>query len=226
MDNSISKSSIATLVGFFFNSDKDPLFTKLRKTIIFLAIYSAIVVIAQMFFDKFFDAMQLADLGQFHLIFNFILSILVAFRVNSSYGRWWEGRTLWGSLVNNSRNLALKFNNYIGLKNDPIFNQCLQNFPRLLKNHLRKHRNICEKILNEIGLEFKPNDHLPTVVINYMYQRINFYRNNNQISLEQYLVIDTHLANLIDVVGGCEKISNTPSLLHLRFLYIGLSIFI
>ncbi len=210
MNSNFSKSYFHTLIGFFFNKYKDPLFKKLRKTIIFLSIYSAIVVIGETFFDKFFDKMQLTNLGQFHLIFSFVLSILVVFRVNSSYSRWWEGRSLWGNLVNNSRNLALKFNNYIGLKNDPLFNQCLQNFPLLFKHHLRRHRNICENILNELGLKFKPTDHLPTVVINYMYQRINFYRNNNQISLEQYLVIDTHLANIIDVIGGCEKISNTP----------------
>lgn len=210
MDTNFSKPYINTLIEFFFNKYKDPLFKKLRKTIIFLSIYSAIIVFGETFFNTFFDKMQLTNLGQFHLIFSFVLSILVVFRVNSSYSRWWEGRTLWGSLVNNSRNLALKFNNYIGLKNDPLFNQCLQNFPNLFKHHLRCHRQTCESILNELGLKFKPIDHLPTVVINYMYQRINFYRNNNQISLEQYLVIDAHLANLIDVVGGCEKISNTP----------------
>jgi putative membrane protein len=160
--------------------------------------------------DALFDKMQLTNLGQFHLIFSFILSILVAFRVNSSYARWWEGRTLWGGLVNNSRNIALKFNNYIGLKYDPLFNLCLQNFPTLFKYHLRRQRPECEKILTELGLKFKPTDHLPTIVINYMYQRINFYRNNGTISLEQYLVMDKHLANIVDVVGGCEKISNTP----------------
>ena len=210
MEIKISKSYIYIIKEFFFNSYKDPLFKKLRKTIIILSIYSAVVVIAQSYFDRVFDSWQLNDLGQFHLIFSFVLSILVVFRVNSSYSRWWEGRGLGGSLVNNSRNLALKFNNYIGLKHDPIFSQCLQNFPKLFKLHLRGHRSLCGHILSDIGLEFRVNDHLPTVVINYMYQRINFYRNNNKISLEQYLVIDVHLANIIDVIGGCEKISNTP----------------
>ena len=209
MDTKFIKSYLNILIEFSFNKYKDPLFKKLRRTIIILSIYSAIIVFGENFFDKIFDKVP-TNLGQFHLIFSFVLSILVVFRVNSSYARWWEGRTLWGSLVNNSRNLALKFNNYIGLKNDVVFNKCLQNFPLLFKNHLRRHRNICENILDEIGLKFKPTDHLPTIVVNYMYQRINFYRNSNQISLEQYLAIDIHLANIIDVIGGCEKISNTP----------------
>ena len=37
-----------------------------------------------------------------------LISLLLVFRTNSAYDRWWEGRKLWGSLVNNSRNFALK----------------------------------------------------------------------------------------------------------------------
>jgi len=34
------------------------------------------------------------------------LAIFIAFRNNSSYSRWWEARTLWGSIINSSRVLA------------------------------------------------------------------------------------------------------------------------
>jgi len=37
-----------------------------------------------------------------------ILGLLLAFRTNSAYDRWWEGRKLWGQLVNDIRNLSLK----------------------------------------------------------------------------------------------------------------------
>ena len=43
-----------------------------------------------------------------HSLIGFVLSMLLIFRTNTAYERWWEGRKLWGSLVNNSRNLALK----------------------------------------------------------------------------------------------------------------------
>ncbi|ULQ56811.1 hypothetical protein KJS94_01195 [Flavihumibacter rivuli] len=34
------------------------------------------------------------------------LAIFIAFRNNSAYSRWWEARTIWGSIINNSRILA------------------------------------------------------------------------------------------------------------------------
>ena len=45
--------------------------------------------------------------GTFSLL-GVILSIILVFRTNSAYDRWWEGRKLWGALVNHSRNLAIQ----------------------------------------------------------------------------------------------------------------------
>lgn len=193
-----------------FSSHQDALFRRLRRTIVILVIYSIIAVSAQAIFDKFFDRMEISNLGQFHLIFSFVISILIAFRVNSSYARWWEGRGHWGSLVNNSRNLALKFNNFIGLSKEHKFTECLKKFPLLLQYHLRKEAEESKNLVKTLGIHFNPEDHLPSVVINYMYSIINHYRRSGIITLEQYLAMDVHLANIIDIVGGCEKIANTP----------------
>ncbi len=43
-----------------------------------------------------------------HSLLGFAISMLLVFRTNTAYERWWEGRKLWGSLINNSRNLAIK----------------------------------------------------------------------------------------------------------------------
>ena len=37
------------------------------------------------------------------------VGLIFAFRINSAYDRWWEARKLWGQLVNEMRNLAIKF---------------------------------------------------------------------------------------------------------------------
>src|SRR5690606_1614805 len=41
-------------------------------------------------------------------LIGFVLSLLLVFRTNTAYDRWWEGRKKWGELVNNTRNLATK----------------------------------------------------------------------------------------------------------------------
>ena len=57
-----------------------------------------------------------------HSILGFVLSLLVVFRTNTAYDRWWEGRKQWGMLVNNTRNLAIKINSLLpaGLDGDEI----------------------------------------------------------------------------------------------------------
>ena len=52
-----------------------------------------------------------------HSLVGFVLSMLLVFRTNTAYERWWEGRRVWGSIVNNSRNLALKLSTIV---DDPI----------------------------------------------------------------------------------------------------------
>ncbi len=48
-----------------------------------------------------------------HSLLGFVISMLLVFRTNTAYDRWWEGRRMWGDLVNNSRNLMLKLNAFI-----------------------------------------------------------------------------------------------------------------
>ncbi len=43
--------------------------------------------------------------SQVHAGLSFVLGWLLVFRINTAYARWWEARTLWGTLVNASRNL-------------------------------------------------------------------------------------------------------------------------
>lgn len=43
-----------------------------------------------------------------------------------------------------------------------------------------------------------------------MYRILNQLRQENKLQLEQYLALDIHLANLIDMTGSCERIANTP----------------
>jgi putative membrane protein len=163
-------------------------------------------------YTRSLEQLQVENIGQFHLIFSFVISILIAFRLNISYSRWWEGRTYWGNLVNNSRNLALKFNNYIGLNNEPRFLNYLRTFPQILKFHLRGQIDTpeCQELIKQLDVTVNPNDHIPNSIVNQMYKIINDHRLSGKISLEQYLSMDIHLASIIDLAGGCEKIVSTP----------------
>ncbi|RYF97563.1 MAG: GNAT family N-acetyltransferase, partial [Chitinophagaceae bacterium] len=74
-----------------------------------------------------------------HSLIGFVLSLLLVFRTNTAYDRWWEGRRLWGSFVNNSRNFALKLATY--LPEDHEAKETLRiligNYVHAVKDHLR-----------------------------------------------------------------------------------------
>ena len=187
-----------------------PIYRRLKRTTIYLLIYSVVVILAETFFAKWFDEFQFEKVGQFHLIFSFVLAILVSFRIGTAYSRWWDARSNWGCLVNDSRNFAIKFNNYIGFNNNQHLLDCLTQFPELLKHHLRKENGKCQKIITSLGLNLPEHSNLPSAVVNEIYHIINRYRNDGKLSFEQFLTLDKHLTSMVDVLGSCEKIANTP----------------
>ena len=181
-------------------------FIKLRYFLLFMLVYSTVVGIL----DNAFDIVPAnTSLGQFHLLFSFCLSIIIAFRINVAHIRWWEGRGYWGSLVNNCRNLAMKFNGYIGLNNDHDFKEYVAKLPLLLKHHLRDESEKCNKVMDELGITHN-GVHLPNLLIQTIINKIAHYRAINKISFEQFLAMDIHVLAMTDIIGGCEKILYTP----------------
>jgi len=147
-----------------------------------------------------------------HSILGIVLGFFLVFRTNSAYDRWWEGRKAWGTLVNNSRNLALKFNaiipnnepNYIRLK------ELLVSYPFALKDHLRDNLPNDQFSLEFSHLNLKQTKHIPNAIALALYQEVNKLKKSNVIDAEQYRVLDNELVALTDVTGICERIKNTP----------------
>lgn len=150
------------------------------------------------------------SLGQFHLIFSFILTIIISFRVNTSYARWWEGRILWGSILNNCRNLGLKFDTYVGLENNTEFYLLLKKLPLVIKAHLRKNKIEMKNLFESLDFKETESKNPILLIMQPMYTIINKLRDKDKIRFEQYMALDAHMVNLIDVIGGCERIANTP----------------
>lgn len=168
-----------------------------------------IIILYAVLIATFFENFTRHNLGQFHLIFSFILTIIIGFRVNSSYARWWEGRTLWGGIVNNCRNLALKFDVFVGLRKHPDFYVLLRKLPIIIKANLRQENAVIKTELNSLGIEQSESEHPVLLVTKRMYSIINQLRQKDELHMEQYLVLDSHLANLVDLTGACERIVNT-----------------
>lgn len=194
--------NLLTWVPHLFLFYKEKVFRKLLPIIIIIILYAVIIA-------YYFENATRYNLGQFHLIFSFILTIIISFRVNTSYARWWEGRILWGSIVNNCRNLGLKFDTYVGLHEYPDFYELLRALPLVIKAHLRKENAEIHTVLLSLCIHDFEGKHPVLLVTKNMYGILNQLREEKKIQLEQYLAMDVHLANLMDMTGGCERIANT-----------------
>ncbi|KTD56454.1 bestrophin family ion channel [Legionella shakespearei] len=192
--------NLLTWVPHLFLFYKEKVFRKLLPIMVVLTVYEILIG---------FLNITRHNLGQFHLIFSFILTIVISFRVNSSYARWWEGRTLWGSIVNNCRNLALRFDTYFGLKEHPEFFQLLSKLPVIVKANLRKDNKIISHELKALGFEDFTSLHPVVLVTQRMYAIINQFRDGSIDRMQQCALLETNLGNIIDMIGGCERIANT-----------------
>lgn len=148
-----------------------------------------------------------------HSLLGIVLGLFLVFRTNSAYDRWWEGRKLWGGLVNSTRNFALKINACI---TDPAerrwFAMMIPNFVIATKEQLRRgvHMQELEFPDESSGKEIEASKHRPNIISSLMYRRINDLYNRKQITGDQLINFDKEQKDFIDLMGACERIRNTP----------------
>ncbi|MCB9235739.1 MAG: hypothetical protein H6581_29095 [Bacteroidia bacterium] len=144
-----------------------------------------------------------------------VLSILLVFRTNSAYDRWWEGRKQWGALVNHCRNLAIQA--HVVLPREDKFTRHylavkISNFCIAFKEHLRKGVKFEELIqVSEQEMEdYRKLGHVPNY-ISYQIQEILQERYKaGDITDSDILNLKPHTQALLDVLGACERIKKTP----------------
>lgn len=195
-----------SLIIKFHKSDT---FRILLPVIISVGIYAAIVVSLEVHFLH----VETKNPTVMHSILGFVLSMLLVFRTNTAYDRWWEGRRIWGSFVNNSRNLALKLS---ALVKDPSDREDLKlligNYVFSTKNHLRDIYNQ-EEFTPSASLNldaFSQSVHRPNRIAKQMYAKIFGLHEQKQLSAEHLYVLNEELRSFTDNCGACERIKNTP----------------
>jgi putative membrane protein len=144
-----------------------------------------------------------------------VLGLLLVFRTNTAYDRWWEARKLLGALVNTSRNLALKVNSFLpeneGNKKT-LFAQQISNYCYSMKNHLRDQRKIEELELGDdlTEKELHSINHIPNYIAQKIYTYTKDMYEKKYVTDNIYLTLDEQVKQFTDIVGGCERIKKTP----------------
>lgn len=151
-----------------------------------------------------------------HSLLGIVLGLFLVFRTNTAYDRWWEGRRLWGSMVNSTRNFALKLGAYLSRESHEDrdwFAKMVPNFVFVTKEHLRNGVQF-DELENTDDTDvhglLKKCKHRPNKIAAMLYEKVNVLYKNGKITGDQLINLDKELKDFIDIMGACERIKNTP----------------
>lgn len=177
---------------------------------ILIAVYSGLIAYFEISFWKLSESSHVRNLPLMHSTVGFVLSLLLAYRTNTAYDRWWEGRKLWGALVNNSRNLAIKLNAFLNDESERVFfKKLIPTYASVLSKHLM-NEEVSLMLFEGLDLEMDHKKHKPNQVANIIFNRVNELYKEKKISGEQFIILNAELQSFTDICGACERIKNTP----------------
>jgi len=143
-----------------------------------------------------------------------VLGLLLVLRTNAGYDRWWEARKLWGGIVNQSRNLGVIASSY-GPPSGEWRNQFIRwtaVMPHVIRCSLRDDTTLTEisRLVGRANAKrVSEASHMPTFVATIMAQMLSEGRREG-MSRYAFLQAEQQRSMIIDYLGGCERIRNTP----------------
>ena len=158
-------------------------------------------------------------------IFGSALALFLGFRSNSSYQRWWEGRVLWGAMINASRNIARAARNFLpdpqarDLKREIVKRQIA--YVNALRCQLRR-QPIGEDVTKFLEEQDKGKALARVNAANGLLdstgRRIDMARREGMIDTIQQTQMEAVLVDIANAQGGMERLKNTPLPVQYRFL--------
>jgi len=150
-----------------------------------------------------------------------VLGMVLVFRTNAGYERWWEARKLWDGITNQTRNLiigALQYGPQDNAWREALVKWSIA-FSFATKESLRNSKNFTPLIgvLTELELaELQSALHMPLFVASKIASLLQKARtghpNTNGLELDgfEFSILEGQRVLLIDHLGACERILKTP----------------
>jgi ion channel-forming bestrophin family protein len=202
---------------------------KVRHEMIYVFVLAIIVYYITSTFKRMIPEMPLT----IPIFIGTAISVILSFKLNQSYDRWWEARKIWGSIVNDSRNLILQLQSFVNKGNEAAIRKiayrqiawcyCLGQTLRELNpvNNLDKY--ISETDL--LQLESHRNKPLGLLHLNTL--DIARLKENDQINVFSHVQLNNTMVNLVNWMGMAERIKSTVFPVTYRiFLHMIIYVFI
>lgn len=197
-------------IKLIFSLNKSDTIRILWKQLIFISLLATIIIILlHLMPDTNQDKLSsyTKELTAIYSLIGFVMSLLLLFRTNGAYDRWWEGRKLWGAIVNDCRSGFLKITTRISNEEDK------KEFERLFSLYIYNTKNnlrATKKNLVFQKYEDPSKDNSPVQVMKLIYIKLRALEKRGELSQGDIMQIDVNLNGLIASLGGCQRIKNTP----------------
>ena len=192
-------------------------FGKIKYEIVLVALYTLVIVLLH---DRFNLKDHLTIPLSVPMILGTVISLLLAFRSNQAYDRWWEARTIWGAIVNDSRSLSREVLSFINSTEFP------EEAERLRERMIRRQIAWCyalsqalrgldateglERLIPKREVSFVSRyNNVPMALVELHARDLQFALKQEWINPYQQVQIDGTLNRLTDAMGKCERIKNT-----------------
>ncbi|MCI5057362.1 MAG: bestrophin family protein [Flavobacteriales bacterium] len=197
--------------GLIFKFHQSDTFRQMVWVMLAVAIYTTVIVYLELEYQEYlgFESTTLL-----HSLLGFVMGLLLVFRTNTAYDRWWEGRKQWGALVNNTRNFAIKLHAALpkGAQEARTFYKIMiPNYVYAMKEHLREGVIIEElnDSLDNMNTIIK-HKHIPNAISHSMYNKLHSLYRKERITGDQLITLDKEIKAFTDIIGACERIRFTP----------------
>lgn len=197
-------------VRLIFTLHKTDTVRRLAPSMFAFGAFTALVCFVDI---DYFKAKHSMNTPVIHSLLGFVISLLLVFRTNTAYERWWEGRKIWGALVNNTRNLGIKLS---VISADVVqrnnFRVLITNYVFAMKEHLRDGVKMEElEECQALDLDsIRNKNHIPNNIAQALFRELNNLVKSGQISEEKLIVLNAEYQSLTDIIGACERIKKTP----------------
>jgi ion channel-forming bestrophin family protein len=153
------------------------------------------------------------------IIPSIVLGLLLVFRTNTAYERFWEGRKAWGSIVNNIRNLSRSI--WVAIDELDLTHRIekehvlklLVAFAVATKLHLRSQHvdDRLEKLVSALQFtKLQSSTNPPLEIAFWISDYLQAKQEQGQLDLFQMNELQKILNGLVDMLGACERILRTP----------------
>lgn len=180
---------------------------EIKSQILFIAVFAVAVGLLDMlpWFQKISLPLNIpALLGT-------AVSLLLAFRTSQSYERWWEARTVWGAIVNDSRTLVRLIIQFMPEGKEQTIKDFAERqiiWTYALGESLRK-LPFSTKVKQYLDQHNVSAANIPNALLDEHSRQIRKITASKELTDFQQMQLNDIITRLCDSMGKCERLKNT-----------------